>query len=361
MRSKLVFHSLFVLGLGLSGCESLTFLTDHPGLPPGDTPTSDMVLHGAGSAANLRQNVSTFEDVVGSEPILYRLGSLSAGDHLSITIQPSADAVSGPWVCLFNSDREALVVDQRLAKGLNQRQAIIEYQVRAADEYFVGLAPAPGVTAPCPYVGSVRYELNSAAPQRSPQTLVLNFNGGNVRIGATQYNIALFDASTIDSAFADQTDLIKSYVIQNVRAAFAGKAIRVTTSDDPGVADSPHSTVYFGGSSPSYLGISQNIDYGNVYCCDSAVVFTDHMSRGFLYRPSAYEMGALIANVTCHETGHLLGLNHTVNPLDFMDITRNQRDLLKLRSFTISSLNDDVFPMGLQNGPALLELNLAGQ
>ena len=42
-------------------------------------------------------------------------------------------------------------------------------------------------------------------------------------------------------------------------------------------------------------------------------------------RPSVAAMSQAIANVACHEIGHLLGLVHTQSPNDIMDVTASLR------------------------------------
>ena len=65
-------------------------------------------------------------------------------------------------------------------------------------------------------------------------------------------------------------------------------------------------------------------------------------------QPSVDEMAQALANVTSHEIGHLLGLNHTADPSGLMDITATANQLLVNQRFEQSPLVPELFPLGSQ-------------
>ena len=70
--------------------------------------------------------------------------------------------------------------------------------------------------------------------------------------------------------------------------------------------------------------------------------------------PSVAEMAQTMANVASHEIGHLLGLNHTQDPLGVMDITATAYQLMQDEAIRRSPLNASIFSTGFQSGVSLL-------
>ena len=103
--------------------------------------------------------------------------------------------------------------------------------------------------------------------------------------------------------------------------------------------------------------MSRAVDAQNATRCDKSVVFTDHISEFFNPRPDLDQICTLLCNVACHEAGHLMGLNHTRNPRDVMDVSASRPELLEPRHYALRIEPRDL-PLGVQNGPALLRVNL---
>jgi hypothetical protein len=104
------------------------------------------------------------------------------------------------------------------------------------------------------------------------------------------------------------------------------------------------------------LGVADNVDAYNSRLEQSAIVFVDTFEVFGVLNPSVDEMADALANVTSHEIGHLLGLQHTRDPLGIMDITASLRQMLAPQTFRASALHPETFRVGFQNGPrSLLE------
>jgi hypothetical protein len=69
---------------------------------------------------------------------------------------------------------------------------------------------------------------------------------------------------------------------------------------------------------------------------------------------TATELGTAIGNVTTHEVGHLLGLNHVDNYYDLMDTTGGAETFLYDQEFTTSELDSSIFAIGSQDSMMLL-------
>ena len=96
------------------------------------------------------------------------------------------------------------------------------------------------------------------------------------------------------------------------------------------------------------------MDEYNALTAQHAIVFTDTFEAFDPLRPSVAAMGQAIANVASHEIGHLLGLVHTKEPHDIMDVTASLRQLLGEQVFGRAPIYSTVFPLGDQDSTQML-------
>jgi hypothetical protein len=198
-------------------------------------------------------------------------------------------------------------------------------------------------------------------PEARPQIVYLDFRGGaNVQIAAQPYELMRpFSAESISSRLVGQTEFIIERVAALIREDYALYDAVIYDSQSGGPPGQPHTTLYFGNYNKSFLGLSDNVDTGNGYLEQDAIIYTEDYQMFENLRASAEEIAQAIANTGAHELGHLVGLEHASQALDVMATAATARQILEKNCiFQRSGLDPGVFPAGWQNGPALLLQNI---
>lgn len=339
---------LFLFSVLLAGCPGV-------GIPPGLTPGSSfqtatlLGLDAAGKAI-IKGNIS------GNKVDVFDLGPMSPGDRVVVTVKPTNGSLLDPVAALFDAGQELFALNDDVDfEGGRIDSAIDEIVFVGTGQFFFCITRFPLGNQEGAYEATVEVQRGLPLPVPGAQVLFLNFAGGSVTIpGEGTINVDPFDAADIDAAYAGQTAFIKTTIINIVTSRFAGTGIQIVTSDDPNPPVDPFSTILFGGFSQTKFGVAQDVDGGNRDRCDDGIVFTDDFDKPFAQQPTAEGVGIAIGNVAAHEAGHLLGLNHVADITDLMDTTGSASTLLANQVFKTSRLASSVFPIGNQNGPAML-------
>jgi hypothetical protein len=192
---------------------------------------------------------------------------------------------------------------------------------------------------------------------------VLAFQGGQgVRIGyRVPVDVPAFDATKISSRFDGQTEAIIQRIRELVIQDYQGLNVEVYLDSDPYVPYGNHTTVYFGTYDSRLLGLADNIDPYNTDTTQTAILYTDTFSIFDVFSPSVEQISQVLANVASHEAGHLLGLRHTADVSDLMDVTASARQMLFDQWFSVAELDQSVMSVGLQDAPSLLSWAVGGQ
>lgn len=303
-------------------------------------------------------NASISGTITGDDPVIFDLGKVTAGDRIIVSVEAAAGSMLDPVIAVFDQGEElfALNDDIDLGAGL-LGSAINDVVVAPGDKLFLAISKFSFDVEGGAYKGTVRIERGSTVPTPPVQTFLLNFAGGTVTIQSEgTLTLDPFAAADIDSAYAGQTTTIKNRILEVMKENFSATGVLIFSSDEnPSLAPGTFSTIHFGAFSTTKFGVADGVDQGNVDRCDDGIVFTDMFDDPFATRPSVEGIAVAIANVAAHEGGHLLGLNHVADFLALMDNTGTASTLLADQNFKTAPLSPSVFPVGMQNAPAMLD------
>jgi hypothetical protein len=231
----------------------------------------------------------------------------------------------------------------------------------STDRLYVMIATRSSSTTVRSYTANVSLEWGTA-PWPRPQVIVLTFGGADqVRIGfRPPVDVPPFDIATINPEFAGQTEAAIARLLERVREDYAGLGVQFYRDGDPAIPAGNHTFIYFGSTDTRLLGLAESIDPYNNNPAQSAIIYTDTFSLFNQLQPGFEGTVRVLANVTSHEAGHLLGLRHTADPEDLMDVTATARQMLMDQWFKNSPLHASVLPAGLQDSPTMLSWTLGG-
>lgn len=374
-RSPLL-HLILCIGLGLaaSGCGAVfpadedddQVLASHPAHTPTDGEFAEREANDTFESANTVLEVNDFrlrgELAGGSSSMdqdVYMLTYGNTGDRIYATLTRNAgtDVVLGIYDdkqdLLAYVDPGSLIsgpneIDLILRENTTRLYAVVGSRTLSYDDR--------------PYIVDFTIDRGDAVLGYQPQTLVLQFDGAkDVRIGnRAPVDVPAFNAANLGTAFANQTNNLINLIVDMVQEDYAGLDVAIYASGDYGIPDQNVTSIYFGTYDPQLLGLADNIDPFNADTTQCAIVFTDTFAIFNVFNPSIEEMAQVLANVASHEAGHLLGLRHTSDVHDLMDITASAQQMLTDQWFRDAVLHESVIPMGKQNAPDLLAWTLGG-
>lgn len=290
---------------------------------------------------------------------VFDLGSAEAGDRVVADLAASAgsDIVLG----LFNEDANLLgYVDYSrgtLAPGR------IDLVLHESVETLYAVAGTRSVSqANRLYSVGISITPDVGIPQPSPQLVVLNFIGASgVRIGRQlPVNVPPFDVATVDARLAGKTQEVIQSILQMVREDYAGLNVVFYLAGDPNIPAGDLTVIHFGTYSDRYLGLADNVDPFNRDSTQNAIIYTDTFSLFSTLWPTQEQIAQVLANVTSHELGHLLGLRHTADVKDIMDITASARQMLFDQWHKVADLHSSIMSIGYQDAPTMLSWCVGG-
>ena len=344
----------------------LQVLSDRPAEPPVAGQYTETEPNDAFTNAEVVANDSIVDLLggiaAGSSPAdmdIYRLRGGDTGDRVQVTltIRSGYDLVLG-----LLDDRQRLLSYADPGSVVNGPKQIDIVLHEPTSELIAIVAARSSSSSDRLYTARVTMQPAAGIPPYQPQVVVLNFDGGDaVKIGRrSPVYVPPFDAAAIDPRFTGQTETIIDLIVQAVREDYAGLGVEVYASGDPSIPAGSVSSVYFGTYNSALLGLADNVDPYNTQPDQSAILFTDTFRLFNVFNPSAADIAQVLANVASHESGHLLGLRHTADVIDLMDITASARQMLSDQWFRNATIHPTVLPTGSQDAPALLEWTLGG-
>lgn len=208
------------------------------------------------------------------------------------------------------------------------------------------------------------------------QRVFVNFAGASaVRAGdEPANNIPRLNAADFNRFFATSpgytdadTAPLKVAIMQTLRNVYADFAVDIFTSDDATQPALPFVTMHVGGSSINGFGVADYIDVRNETVTGTGITFALSIGDATIENPAFQnpvndlnELGSAIGRVAAHEVGHLLGLRHTNDAGDIMqigvDVSSDPTVARTLKSATLAA-QEQLFGLpaiGIQNAPQYL-------
>ena len=286
---------------------------------------------------------------------VYDLGPALAGDRIIVDV--TANAFADLTVALFDQDQRLIILNDDRNYFGGQVDPLIDVVLRRdVVNCYAVVASSPLASSSGTYTVQATKLSGQAVPAPFAQTVVLDFDGASgVQISnMTPVSVPPFDAADISSIYTGQTQAMIQSLLTKVRQDFSGLNVQILSTTDASTPASGMTRVFFGTYNPALLGLADSVDEYNSRPTEEAVIYTDTFSLFMPINPSVDEMAQALANVTSHEIGHLLGLNHTEDVNGIMDITASANQLLLDQFFLTSPLEHSIFPIGDQMAPMLL-------
>jgi len=299
---------------------------------------------------------------------IYVLGPATAGDRIIIDVtgDNGLNTVAG----LFDAGFNLIDANNDRSYYAGQLDPYIAQVIRVnTDALYLGIAvsesghftSSSGQYDNGTYSVSILRQPGAMVSPAQQQIAWLDFEGGDrVQIGLEPVEtMRPFSAESISSRLAGSTDYIIEAALAHMRVDYANYDVVLLDSRHHAKPEEPYTKVYFGNYSDRFLGLADSVDTGNKLPQQEAIVYAEDLALFEALQPTADEIAQALANIASHELGHLLGLEHAVAAPDLMATAASARQILEIdHGFYRSPLESLVFPVGYQNAPQLLLLNV---
>jgi len=299
---------------------------------------------------------------------VFAIGPMNAGDRLVVDVNTTGSVLDSSVGIFDAQGRLAYENDDRGGSEDRFLDSFIDFTVRrSSDEYYMVVTNA-AFADPADKAGSYLVDVTitrgSVVPGTKAQVLFLDFEGGQITSPVLGPQTLLpFDAADIHDPgsfsrpYVGQTEALKQSIVETVVQNFERFDVDVVSSDDPPIpAGVEFSTVYIGGFNARAFGEAESVDLYNADYCDDAIIYAESFVPGiFSVPPSVQQLGVAIGNVTAHEAGHLLGLNHVDDDTALMDDRSAADAFLDDQEFKNADLSSDIMTIGTQDAALLLD------
>ncbi len=290
-----------------------------------------------------------------SDVDVYDLGPVRKGDRVVAEVFGTSTLTGS--IGLFDDNADSILINDSNNVYLGRLEPYVDVVMRRDMAHcYVAVAATVGSDSFGDYELAVFTSSDEALPATRPQVALLNFAGAEqVRLGSrAPVTVPPFDAATLSSRYAGQTEAMEAFIVAAVRQDYLGMNVVILSTSEGAVDDGTMTRINFGTYDASLLGVAEGVDEFNERAVQEAIVFTDTFTVFDRLSPSVSEMAQALANVASHELGHLLGLVHTADVRDVMDVTAGLTELMQDQQFATAELEHQVFPLGRQNSAQYL-------
>ena len=298
---------------------------------------------------------------------VFLLGELAPGDRVTVDVSTSGSVLDASISIFDTAQRLVFTNDDRGGSSNRPLDPYIDWVTRHSGSRYYLVVTHSAFAEQGRFTGTYRLNVDvtpgAEVPQPAGQVVVLNFDGGLIDSAILgSFRLDPFDAGRISSAYENQTETVKEWILAVIIQNYQPFNVTVVTTDDPPPpSGTMRSTIHFGGFNAQSFGLSESVDLYNVDFCDDAVIYAESFTPSvFSFLPTAAELGVAIGNVASHEMGHLLGLNHTDDDRDLMDDRSSADVFLTDQEFMEAPLSSDIMPIGTQDGVLLLQETVGG-
>jgi len=292
---------------------------------------------------------------------VFDFGPVQEGDRVLVSLSAAESLKSA--IAIFDESGSALLVNdhQNVYLGIQGPFVDVIFR-RPSRQCFVAVTSTPGFNTRGDYVLGASIDAGAAIPDPRADTILLDFEGGvGIRVGTRPaVDVPVFDAADIGSSYDGATESLTREIVRRVREDFAGLNVTILSTSEGDQPSESVSRVHFGAVDNALLGVAEGVDEYNAMRGQRAIVYTESFAAFSRLSPSVAEMSQAIANVASHEIGHLLGLVHTQDASDIMDVTASLNQLLRDQTFGKSPIYRIVFPIGYQDSAQLLFDSVGG-
>ncbi|MFQ5413362.1 MAG: matrixin family metalloprotease [Phycisphaerae bacterium] len=315
-----------------------------------------VVSFGPNGTASLKGNVGRI-----GELDIVTLGPLSAGDRLIIDAQTANSPLDVSIAVFDDQNRLVFANDDRGGPAGRFLDSYGDFIIRHDGDDYTLVVTHSAFAARSTFTGNYDMILtlipDVGVPQPVAQVLLLDYAGGTIATPALgPATLDPFNAADISLVYQGQTAVVKASIRETVEQNFERFNVVVITSDDGPVPTGVEvSTLFIGGFNDVAFGEAESVDLYNADFCDDAIIYAESFTPSvFGDVPTADELGVAIGNVTAHEAGHLLGLNHVDDDRALMDDQSAADVFLTDQEFMQGPLSVDVMPYGTQDAVLLL-------
>ena len=282
---------------------------------------------------------------------------------MKISLNVASDRNQALQVCLFDSQfnllrRQGLhsIASTRAVDAFVPPRDDLQDVFIAISAWAIDMAEKEAVT-PLDYTVLVQESGSSTSADPRGKRVWLAFGGAH-DLGLPESSllgIRSFDPAKISGRLSGSTPLVIESLISDLRLIFGDYDIEFQVYENGTFAGGEDIIALIGGSNSEMNGTTRSVGFPDGSTRTAVLVFAENLAslEQFVFSPQ--QAARYLANVVAHELGHVIGLDHTIEPEDAMSIFQTAiRRFNDLGTFGRATLLPSISRIGFQDGRARL-------